>query len=73
MEVIQISNSPLHIEVRQSADEWLHYQLQADIGQATVRGPWKEKEDTQGITWGYFRSITDAQLYAQQIGPWRME
>jgi hypothetical protein len=39
----------------------------------TLAGEWREIEDTQRITWEYFRSIKDAQAYIKKLGPWRIE
>jgi len=35
-------------------------------------GEWKEKDDTQGITWQYFDAITNAQLYLRMLEPWKI-
>lgn len=37
-----------------------------------LEGEWKEEGDTQDITWGYFRSIMDAQLYARTLERWKI-
>jgi len=38
-----------------------------------LTGEWKEETDTQEISWEYFRSIVDAQMYSKMLKPWRME
>ena len=38
-----------------------------------LNGEWKEVDDTQEITFKYFRSIVETQLYVSTLEPWRME
>jgi hypothetical protein len=45
------------------------WRIRAILGESA----WKEIEDTQRITWEYFRSIKDAQAYIKKLGPWRIE